>query len=331
MTIRSLAFALLLPILLAASAVPARAAEDPSGRWALRADGRPLMILTLQPDPAEAGRWRGELVRPEGTTLNQSHIAFGMRNAIDRKLLVGTTAAEGTIELKYVDPKPDQVSDVLTFTPIEAGFALWGYKGVPFEPMLMLRARPEESVSAGWDPAGEYGLDEPWPSNAAIRRLFEEDQAARRVGRIDWSVVGPQDAARREAVRRLLDAGALKSGDDFWHAAFIFQHGDKPEDFLLAHSLAIIAAARGRRDATWIAAATLDRYLMRIGRKQIYGTQYITPNDGGPVTQEQFDRTTVSDALRIATGVPSLSFQEERRREMEAQRRAPVPVPGASR
>jgi hypothetical protein len=121
-----------------------------------------------------------------------------------------------------------------------------------------------------------------------------------------------------------MDSGALRSGDDFWHAAFIFQHGDTPEDYLLAHSLAIVAAAHGRRDAAWIAAASLDRYLMRIGRKQVYGTQFVTPR-GGSTTQEPYDRTTVSDALRIATGVPSLPFQDVQLQEMEARNRPAVP------
>jgi hypothetical protein len=161
-----------------------------------------------------------------------------------------------------------------------------------------------------------------------MTRLFDEDQAVRKgPGPIDWSVVGPQDATRREATRALLDAGALRSGDDFWRAAFIFQHGDKPQDYLLAHGLAIIAAAKGRRDAPWIAAASLDRYLKAIGQKQVYGTQYSTPH-GGPTTQEPYDRTTISDAMRVATGVPAIAQQEEQRREIEAASR---PAPASPR
>jgi hypothetical protein len=164
-------------------------------------------------------------------------------------------------------------------------------------------------------------------SNAEMTRLFDEDQAPRmEPAKIDWSVVGPQDEARQAATRRLLDAGALHSADDYWHAAYIFQHGSKPEDYLVAHSLAIIAAARGRRDATWIAAATLDRYLQAIGQKQVYGTQYHFPKDG-PVTQEPYDPTLISDALRTATGVPTLAGQKERAKEMAARYGRPPPKP----
>lgn len=164
------------------------------------------------------------------------------------------------------------------------------------------------------------------PSNAEMKAIFDADQADRKAGPdIDWEKVAAADAARRARTRALLDAGALRSGDDNWHAAFVFQHGGTPEDYLMAHTLAVIAAARGRRGATWIAAATLDRYLQSIGQKQIYGTQYMTPQ-GGATTQEPYDRTLVSDALREEMGVPTQAEQEERRARMEAASRPP-PAP----
>jgi hypothetical protein len=166
------------------------------------------------------------------------------------------------------------------------------------------------------------------PSNPEMTAIFNADQADRRGGgaAVDWTVVEPRDRARRTQTLALLDAGALRSGEDFWHAAFVFQHGAGPNDYLLAHSLAMIAAARGRSDATWIAAATLDRYLQRIGQPQIYGTQFTTPRDG-PTTQEPYDRALVSDALRRALGVPQLAEQEQQRARFEAQYRARAAAP----
>jgi hypothetical protein len=149
-----------------------------------------------------------------------------------------------------------------------------------------------------WGADPEYPLDEPWPSNPEMTRLFDEDQGARQAANIDWDVVGAQDAARRVRTHALLDAGALHSAGDFWHAAFVFQHGDKPQDYLLAHGLAIIAAAKGRRDAAWIAAASLDRYLQAIGQKQVYGTQYHmrpgTPDDAGALRSQRHFRCDAS-------------------------------------
>lgn len=86
----------------------------------------------------------------------------------------------------------------------------------------------------------------------------------------------------------------------------------------------MIAAARGREDATWIAAATLDRYLINAGQKQIYGTQFNSLNNG-PLTQDPYDRSVVSDALRMALGVPALKDQEKRRQKFEAERKGSPP------
>ena len=160
------------------------------------------------------------------------------------------------------------------------------------------------------------------PSNPEMKRIFEADQAARKdIAGIDPSKLANEDAARRERTKALLDAGELKSGDDFWHAAFVFQHGLIPQDYLLAHTLATVAIARGRADATWIAAASLDRYLQKIGQPQIYGTQFRT-SGGQPTTQEPYQRERVSDALRQALEVPTLKEQEARRLKFQEEYQA---------
>jgi hypothetical protein len=104
----------------------------------------------------------------------------------------------------------------------------------------------------------------------------------------------------------------------FYHAAYVFQHGNEAEDCLKAHALAVAAAAGGKREAVWIAAATLDRYLQRIGQPQIYGTQFLHPK-GQTWTQEPYRRDLLSDALRRASGVPPLAAQEGQREDWERQ------------
>ena len=110
-------------------------------------------------------------------------------------------------------------------------------------------------------------------SNPEMRAIFEADQADRleRTGKVDWATVARRDAERRARTRQLLAEGRLHSGADFLGAAFVFQHGSG-DDYLLAHTLAIIATKKGEPGGPWIAAATLDRYLQHAGRKQIYGT-----------------------------------------------------------
>ena len=117
----------------------------------------------------------------------------------------------------------------------------------------------------------------------------------------------------------LLDTGALHSGDDFYHAAYLFQHGKTPADFLKAHTLAVVATGRGKPEVVWIAAATLDRYLQRIGQPQIYGTQFQRA-PGHAWTQEPYQRDLLSDALRQATNVPPLVDQAK---QLEGYRHQP--------
>jgi hypothetical protein len=154
-------------------------------------------------------------------------------------------------------------------------------------------------------------------TNSEMTAIFVADQAAREnPAKIDWEVVAAADKARRIRTLALLDSGALDSADDFYHAAYVFQHGDDPEDFLKAHALAVVAVARGKQEATWIAAATLDRYLQRIGQPQIYGTQFSRPPNQ-KWTQEPYRRDLLPDAVRKASGVPPLAEQDKQREDWE--------------
>ena len=160
--------------------------------------------------------------------------------------------------------------------------------------------------------------------NAEMQALFVADQAARQtitsprgIDRAFAVKLVAEDEQRRTVARRLLDAGALHTADDYYAAAFVFQHGKTADDYLLAHSLALAAAARGKAEAAWIAAATLDRYLQKIGQKQVFGTQYIAAKDTGP-TMEPYDRALVPDSLRAALGVPNRAAQDTRLTAMRA-------------
>ncbi|MCR5869727.1 MULTISPECIES: hypothetical protein [unclassified Sphingomonas] len=154
-------------------------------------------------------------------------------------------------------------------------------------------------------------------NNQEMADIFAADQAARaEPSKIDWEKLSASDKLRRVRTQALVDAGKLNSADDYYHAAYVFQHGDEAEDCLKAHAFAVIAAARGKREASWIAAATLDRYLQRIGQPQIYGTQFRRA-PGGKWTQEPYRRDLLSDAIRQASGVPTVAAQEALRADWE--------------
>jgi hypothetical protein len=54
-----------------------------------------------------------------------------------------------------------------------------------------------------------------------------------------------RDQVRRARIRELLEEGSLKTAEDFHDGAFIYQHGDTPNDYLLAHILAMVAVQKG--------------------------------------------------------------------------------------
>lgn len=145
-----------------------------------------------------------------------------------------------------------------------------------------------------------------------IHRLFLEDQKDREnlTTQEQWEKVNVRDKQRRDRTRQLLDAGELKTGQDFHDAAFIFQHGDTPDDYLLAHILATVGVAKGNSYSRWIAAATLDRYLQSIQKPQIFGTQF-SNTDSNPLTQEPYNRILLSDSLRKEFCVSSQRDQEQ--------------------
>jgi len=99
----------------------------------------------------------------------------------------------------------------------------------------------------------------------------------------------------------------------------VFQHGGETGDYLLAHTLAMVAVGKGDPSSLWIASATLDRYLMTIGQKQIYGTQYRWSDERELWSQEPYAPALIPDSLRSAIGVPVRAAQQERLRGMNAE------------
>jgi hypothetical protein len=167
------------------------------------------------------------------------------------------------------------------------------------------------------------------PTN--IHQLFLDDQAERAVGGFAPKYgpdVNSRDAMRRAEAKLLLAAGLLKTAQDFHDAAFIFQHGRDPDDYLLAHILATVAILRGDSSSKWLAAATLDRYLQAIGQKQVFGTQYLSKSYSYSLqhkidstamrsagaheegdTQDPYDGDLVPDSLRSDFCVPDKAAQ----------------------
>ena len=112
-----------------------------------------------------------------------------------------------------------------------------------------------------------------------LRSLYLEDQRDRG-GDLAPNELAVRDTERRARVERIIEAHALESADDHFHAATVLLYGPSPEHAWRAHLLASTAAELGVRGAAqWfqaraLAATAYDRALVQQGKPQKYGTQY---------------------------------------------------------
>lgn len=175
--------------------------------------------------------------------------------------------------------------------------------------------------------------------------MLPKDQADK-LPSYDWEKDVPKrDEGRREQARTLL-AKPGHSGEDYYYAAFLFQHGQEADDYLFAHILATEAVALGYGRAKWISAATLDRYLQQIGQKQVFGTQYVGENyayylqhqhdpDVGDKfkalssqqTLQPYAPQMITDAIRTDFCVPRLPVQEQHVADVKAGKAKPGDLP----
>lgn len=148
-------------------------------------------------------------------------------------------------------------------------------------------------------------------SNHELANIEAADQADRIPGpnKIDWDVVGKRDASRRVQVTKLLMAGAIRTADDYYNAALVFQHGESVQDIqqALAFATTAVRMAPSNRDAQILMAQAWDRILVKSGRPQWYGTQYQRSKTTGKWELCPTDPAAVSETQRKALGLPTLA------------------------
>ena len=152
--------------------------------------------------------------------------------------------------------------------------------------------------------------------NAELKKMYEEDQSARMVPNIDWSIVSKADSAREKRVYQLIADGKLVTGKDYYNSAMIFQHGRDS----IAYGMAVKQMKKAiELDSTinkWLLAAAIDRDLMSRGKPQIYGTQYVKNGPNEKWKRYKIDTTIVTAKEREYYGVESLQEQVEKERNM---------------
>jgi hypothetical protein len=302
-----------------AGVTSAREARDYAGHWVFKLGERNFMLLELTVSDAATGPVAGNLVRPKHLQVDSGGSFTGIELPTVSYPVVRSSLTEDALRLTVANPEDAKDEDQFELRLTGTDRATLGLVGFPLEPWPLERVVAQGKIATDWVASRTYRHDDSDISSPEMQRIFEADQADRKdPKKIDWSVVSKSDDARRAATKALLDGGKLHTGDDFERAAFVFQHGKGADDYLLAHTLALVAVAKGNAGALWIASATLDRYLQSIQKPQIYGTQYLTP-PGGEATQEPYNRSLVSDALRRQLSVPPLAEQEKRRKQIAAE------------
>ncbi|HWT03492.1 MAG TPA: hypothetical protein VN256_24795 [Pyrinomonadaceae bacterium] len=160
--------------------------------------------------------------------------------------------------------------------------------------------------------------------SSELHELFHADQADRAnhpdYGTPEYRLLRERDTERRKRLEGIIESGGLKEPEDYYHAAWILNHGESVEEIWQAHILAKKAAEFGFRRARWLAAATYDRWLMYQGKPQKYGTQIVP--DGKRQRVWDVESATTDDE-RAEWDVPSLAEME--RRAEEVTRNEPMP------
>ncbi|MFS0920919.1 hypothetical protein [Brevibacillus sp. 179-C 1.1 NHS] len=134
--------------------------------------------------------------------------------------------------------------------------------------------------------------------NLELKRLFEEDQNDLRTLHEHRK---ERDQIRRQRVQKMHADGEMREAIDFFHAALIFQHGETLTDWYTAHNWAREAALLGYEDARWLAAVSLDRWLVHQGRPAKYGNQLIS---FGPVYRFPLVEASTTDEERMEWKIP---------------------------
>lgn len=141
-----------------------------------------------------------------------------------------------------------------------------------------------------------------------IARLFSEDQK----DRADWADESSRGNAFERDRIRLAKAKMyyeeIKSGklslpeESYFQLALLFQHSHIPEDYKTAMELCVLAGDSGRN----LYACAEDRYLLSIGEKQIWGTQYTRSQEGEVVLAEMEDDSVsgITDEMRLSRELP---------------------------
>jgi hypothetical protein len=161
--------------------------------------------------------------------------------------------------------------------------------------------------------------------NPRLVAMYAEDQS----DRVDWKNnkhtskrLVERDEQRRAEVLKLLAAGQVRTGHDFFCAAVVFHHGQTLDHYRTATSLASIGMTLdpANKDHRYLVASSWDRFMMKQNRPQWYGTKCVY-EDGRPTALYPVDETAVTDEDRARFDLKPLA-------DMRSHLGAPIRLSG---
>ena len=128
-----------------------------------------------------------------------------------------------------------------------------------------------------------------------LQKIVQADQADRK----NWSNLTPEemaevvvrDVVRRKRVGEIFGEGCFSKPEDYGAAALVFQHGDSPDHFYQVFVWAKRGVELGDAKQKDLMAIGIDRYLVNIGKKQLFGSQASQIMPGSCFCLQQVERT----------------------------------------
>ncbi len=140
------------------------------------------------------------------------------------------------------------------------------------------------------------------PDNVELRDVLASDEEDRRA--LAPSVgLARRDEARRARVLAILTDGGARTAFDYFAVAVVLDHGTSLQDFADARRYAVVAAKLGERRGVRLAAQAWDRWLVRSGHPQRFGT--LARCDAEGCRLHVYEPTT-TDEERAAWELPPL-------------------------
>jgi hypothetical protein len=143
-----------------------------------------------------------------------------------------------------------------------------------------------------------------------LQEIVAQDQADRRDGSLRTLDGGRRtenaDLQRRKQVADIFAEGCFSSAEDYAAGALVFQHGDVPDHYWLAFTWARRAVDLGDTSRRSLVAVTLDRFLVKSGHKQLFGSQALRSTTDGACWCLGEVEPSFPDAEREGYGQPKL-------------------------